>query len=241
VDREEASQLVGRKVAVRLNSVEARGVEIIATLDEVRDDGLALSEVGELGTGPTMFCPWESLRRVRERPPWLAPPHEEPGPEEWESYELREISTEEAGPEPPVEGRREPSTRTLERVAPIAQKQTVGGITVAMVSLEIHGNGLGDLRWRVSFGEESPVGFDFGIPEPEFVVRDGSGRELPWSPRNSGSSGDEADGDVLVEGLPDAGGLEVEVTRLAADVYGHGEYTGEETPREGPWTFRFVI
>jgi hypothetical protein len=38
VDRQEISGLVGRKVAVRLNSVEARGVEMVATLEEVRDE-----------------------------------------------------------------------------------------------------------------------------------------------------------------------------------------------------------
>ena len=81
--------------------------------------------------------------------------------------------------------------------------------------------GWGVLRWRISFGEESPpVGFDFEIHEPEFVVRGGSGRELPWSPRSSG--GGEAAGDVMVEGLPDAGDLEVEVARLVAGAYEHG-------------------
>ena len=66
MDREQISGLVGHKVAVRLNSVEARGVEIVATLEEVRDDGVVLSEVGELGPRPTIFCPWDSLHRVRE-------------------------------------------------------------------------------------------------------------------------------------------------------------------------------
>jgi hypothetical protein len=108
VHREEISGLVGRKVAVRLNSVEARGVEMVATLDEVRDDGVILSEIGELGHGPTMFCPWESLHRVRGRPPWFTPPHEEPeeGPQSREFYELREASEEEIAPEPIPELRR---------------------------------------------------------------------------------------------------------------------------------------
>jgi len=80
-DRDRAVGLVGHKVAGNLNNVEARGVEIIGTLDEVRDDGIVLSEIGELGPGPTLFCPWDSLRRVRERPSWLRPPHEEAGEE----------------------------------------------------------------------------------------------------------------------------------------------------------------
>ena len=73
---------MGHKGAVNFSNVEARGVEPIGTLDEVRDDGIALSGIGELGPGPTMFCPWDSLGRVRKRPPWLGPPHKEPRPEE---------------------------------------------------------------------------------------------------------------------------------------------------------------
>lgn len=94
MERQEISGLVGCKVAVRLNTVEARGLEMVATLEEARDDGLILSEIGELGQGPTLFCPWESLHRVRDRPPWLAPPHEEPqeGPQSQEFFELREAS-----------------------------------------------------------------------------------------------------------------------------------------------------
>ncbi len=49
MDREEVSGLVGRKVAVRLNSFEARGLELVATLDEAREDGIVLSEIGKLG------------------------------------------------------------------------------------------------------------------------------------------------------------------------------------------------
>ena len=133
VNREQISGLVGHKVAIRLNSVEARGVEIVATLEEVRDDGVVLSEVGELGPGPTIFCPWDSLHRIRDRLPWLAPPHEQSGPEEWEAYEMREVSAEETAPDEPTERRREYSARTLERVVPIAQRRSVGDITVALV------------------------------------------------------------------------------------------------------------
>jgi hypothetical protein len=45
VDKERVMRLVGRRVAVRLSSEEAVGsVEIVATLEEVRDDGIVLSE-----------------------------------------------------------------------------------------------------------------------------------------------------------------------------------------------------
>jgi hypothetical protein len=56
-DRDRVAGLVGHKVAVRLTNVEAESLEIIATLDEVRDAGIVLSEIGELGPGPTMICP----------------------------------------------------------------------------------------------------------------------------------------------------------------------------------------
>lgn len=208
VGREEISGLVGNKVAVRLNSVESRGVEIVATLQEVRDDGVVLSEVGELGPGPTVFCPWDSLHRVRDRPPWLAPPHEEPGPEGWEACEMREVSAEETVPDEPAECRRSPSAQTLERVVPIAQRRSAGDITVALASLEFYGEGIGVLRWRVSLGDaalRNDPNLWFGILEPVFEVRDGAGRALPWSPRSGGASDGESRGEVEVRELPEAG------------------------------------
>ena len=92
------------------------------------------------------------------------------------------------------------------------------------------------MRYRISF----KAGMFEGIPDPELVIRDGSGRELPWSPWGSSSSEREADGEVEVRGLPEKGELEVEVTRLASLVF--DEETGEEVATdtyEGPWTFRF--
>ena len=128
-------------------------MEIVATLEELRDDGVVLSEVGELGPGPTVFCPWESLHRIRERPPWLRPPREESEIDQGEGYvEIRGGQVGEAGPQPPVERRREPSARTLERVVPVAQKQSVADVTVALTSLELYGVRVGLLRWRVSLG-----------------------------------------------------------------------------------------
>jgi hypothetical protein len=80
----------------------------------------------------------------------------------------------------------------------------------------------------------------YGIPEPELVVRDESGRELPWSPRGSSSSESEADGEVEVRDLPESG--EVEVRRLVSLVF--DEEAGEEVAEDsydGPWTFSFSI
>jgi hypothetical protein len=246
-DRDRVKGLAGHKVAVKLTNVEAQSVEIIATLDEVRDGGIVLSEIGELGPGPTLFCPWDSLRRVRDRPPWLRMPHEEPGPEEapleQEFYELRETTAEEGAPEPPVE-RRRTSARNLERVVPIGQRRAVGEVTLALTSLELFGEGVGVLRYRISYEAgmfEGSHGFG-GIPEPEFVVRDESGRELPWSPQGSGGSESETDGEVEVRDLPETGELEVEVPRLVSLAF--DRETDEEVVEDsydGPWTFRFAI
>jgi hypothetical protein len=246
LDREELIALVDQKVAVRLKNVEAGGVEIIATLDEVRADGIVLREVGELGPGPTVFCPWRSLHRIRERPPFLRPPHEEleDGSEEGH-VEIREAPVGEAGPRPPVERRREPSARTLERVVPVAQGRSVGDVTVALTSLELYGAGVGVLRWRVSLGEEALRGepdFGFGIPEPVFEIQDSTGRLLPWSPRGGGASDRESDGEIEVWELPEAGHLWIEVVRLAADAYGpDGDHLGEGPSLDGPWSFRFAF
>jgi hypothetical protein len=206
---------------------------------------MSLSEIGELGPGPTLFCPWESLHRVRERPPWLAPPHEEleEGPQSRESYELRKTSEEEIAPEP-IPERRQPSARTLERVVPVAQRDTVDGITVAIASLELYGEGLGILRWCISFGEEvlcRDPDLGFGMPEPEFEIPAAGGRILPWSPRGAGYSDAEADGDVEIRDLPKEGELEVRVPRLVSDSYEDGEYLGDGPSYEGPWTFRFTL
>ena len=241
-DRDRVAGLVGHKVAVRLTNVEARGVEIVATLDGVSDDGLVLSEIGELGPGPTMFCPWDSLSRVRDRPPWLRMPHEEPLPEEAplerEAYELREATAEGTAPELPVEHRRA-SARNLERVVSIAQQRTVGGTTVALTSLELFGEGVGVLRYRISYGEGISVS---RILVPDLVVRDESRRDLPWSPLGSSASESEADGEVEVGDLPESGELEVEVERLVPLAFDReaGEEEVEDS-YDGPWTFRFVI
>lgn len=244
-DRERVLGHVGRRVEVGVwgEHEEEGAAHLVATLDEVRDDGVVLSEISELGPGPVLFCPWRSLRRIGIRPPWLGAPYEElePGeePREQEYYELyehREAPAGEAEFEPPL--RDEPSARSLERVVPIAQRLTVGEITVALASLELFGEGLGVLRYRVSY--EAGM-FEGGIPEPQLVVREmGSGAELPWSPRGSESSDAEADGEVEVRGVPECGELEVEVSRLASLRF-DGVREAEEDACDGPWTFRFTV
>ena len=117
---------------------------------------------------------------------------------------------------------------------PIGQRLTVGEITVALISLELFEDGLGVLRYRISY-EESMFEGGYGLRDilmPELVVRDGSGRILPFSP----------DGEVEIRDQPEAGELEVEVTRLVSVMF--DEEAGEEVVEdsfEGPWLFRFVI
>ena len=75
----------------------------------------------------------------------------------------------------------------------------------------------------------------FRIFEPVFEVRDGAGRDLPWSPRSGGGHDGESDGAVEVRELPEAGEIEVVATRLVADAYGpEGKHEGEGTSHEGP-------
>ena len=140
-------------------------------------------------------------------------------------------------PEPP-QGR-QPSARSLERVVSIAQRRTVREVTLALASLELFGEELGVLRYRISY-EEGMFEGGYGIPEPELVIRDESGRELPWSPRGSGGSDTETDGELEVLDLPETG--EIEVVRLVSLVF--DEEAGEEVATdsyEGPWTFRFSV
>jgi hypothetical protein len=164
VDRERVARLVGQKVTVGLDNGEQRSVGIAAALEEVRDDGIVLSDIGELGPGPTMFCPWDSLKRYSEWVPWLRPPGED-AREYYDLYEWREPLAEEVVLELPQGC--QPSARRLERVVSIAQRQTVGEVTVALASLELFGKGLGVLRYRISCGEVTFEG-SYGIPDPSW-------------------------------------------------------------------------
>ena len=233
MDREEIpDEWTGRQVIVRLTSSEARGVEIIATLHERADAGITLSEIGELGPGPTIFCPWNSIQDIHPQSP--------EGSAFYESEEVGTLPYEET--EEILRRFRPTSARNLERVVPVAQKLTVGEITVAIASLELYGEGLGVLRWQISLeGSLLRNRVDFDPSEAWFEIRDGEGRDLPCSLHRAGGSSGEANGDVRVEELPDSGDLEVEVTRLVTDAYADEEYAGSGPPYEGPWTFRFSL
>lgn len=194
---------IGKPVDVYLTNPEAEAIEISATLDEVREGGIRISHIGDIGQGPTMFCPWDSVRNVRSQMP------ENPPFGEDEFGMLLPYGEPEDEADVP-ERFQHPSARTLERVVPVAHKLTVGGITVAIASLELYENGLGVLRWQISFEKPpSQHGIDFGIPEPWFEIRDSEGRTLPWSPQGAGASDRGADGNAAgrrVAGRGGAGG-----------------------------------
>lgn len=238
MDRDGVRELLGQEVAVRLVNREARGVEIQATLDAAREDGITLSRIG-LGPGPTMFCPWDAVRSVRAQPP------SETTYMETVCYTSQD-PTIPAGLTPldrePVEvpERPQPSARSLVRVVPVARKEEAGGITVALASLEVYEKGLGVLRYRLSYDEDlfwEEHGYE-GFPEPELIIRDASGDFLPWAPRGGSGSDGEYDGEAEVKDLPDTGELEVEVVRI-----GFRDWTESEEAKayEGPWKFRVSV
>ncbi len=149
MDRERVAELVGKKVAVGLDNGEPGSVGIVAKLEEVRDDGILLSEMSELGPGPTMFYPGDSLKQYSQWMPWLGMPRERrlPGetPQEYyELYEWREKPAEEVASEPPQRDR--PSARWLDRIVPTAQRRKAGEAVVALTSLDLFGEGVGVLR-----------------------------------------------------------------------------------------------
>jgi hypothetical protein len=176
-----------------------------------------------------MFCPWDSIRQVRPQSAFGRVPHERaPESEVW----LEERSG--VGPEPvPIpEEFRGASARTLQRVVPVVQKVSVGGVTAALASVELHEGGTGVLRFLISSDTEY-----LGMPEPEVSVRDDSGRSYVVLPDHAGSSGGEVEVSMHALGLPEPADLEVEITRLTEFDHRHGDL--EVASWEGPWTFRF--
>lgn len=238
---------MGSRVAVGFNSADGGGVEVSATLQEVCKDGIVLSQIRDLVPGPTLFCPWGSFRQARDRSSWFKPPREEAVSEE--ELQIREVPEpgmlpRESDSQEPLLERRAPSARTLERVVPVTQRVTVDAITVAVASLELHGDGLGVLQWWISFGEEAlrrDPDLGFGMPEPLFEIRDERGQPLSWSLRGADYGDREADGDTEIRDLPDKGVLEVGVPRLGSEAYEDSEYVGEGPSYEGPWVFRFTL
>lgn len=210
---------VGQGVVVRLASIEARGVEIPATLDEIRDDGVALSQIGELGPGPITFCPWDSVGGIHPR---SAPPHDRmlEGATRGESETI-------------PEGFRGTSVRTLQRVVPVVQKASVGSITVALDSVERHEGGDGVLRFLISSDTEY-----LGMPEPEVSVRDVSGHSYRVLSNRASSSGDETEVSMHALGLPEPAELEADDLHLTEIDHRHGDAEGASW--EDPSPFRFT-
>ena len=235
MDREEVLRLVGTQVTVVLENAETHGLEVLATLESVGDAGVTLSGIGELCPGPTLFCPWDSLKRVRARGAGPAPPDvsgrdypEWDPPTDWELEE-------------PAERRPEPSAWTLERVVSKARREKVGEITVALTSLELFERGPGVLRWRVSLTEDAPGDDEShygGMAHPAFIIRDTAGRTLSWSHRSSGSGGGESDGEIEVENLPSEGEISVEIPFLTSKPW---RKSLADRTYDGPWSFSFEV
>ena len=134
----------------------------------------------------------------------------------------------------------EPCTAlTLRRVVPIAQRVSVGGITVALSALEMHEGGKSLLRYSISVHPESD---DFkrmscGLTEPELLVRDGSGRTYDVLREHSGAGAGHSSGELKIVGLPDTGDLQIEVTGVFSRAFREerAEY------RDGLWTFQVPL
>ncbi|CAN5878709.1 hypothetical protein BH23ACT11_BH23ACT11_19110 [soil metagenome] len=217
---------IGQDVVVNVVGSEENVVGMFGGLEDVHEGGVVLSWIDPSDMEPTLFYPWSAIRWLRLRA----------------SLEEPESLDDAGDPDEYEEQFRGPSARTLERVVPIVQKQISGGITLALSLLELYGEGLGVLRWQISF-DESPSGrgADHGIPEPWFEIRDIQGHSLPWSPQGSGAGNGEADGEVRVDELPESGDLEVDVARLVTDAHDDGEYAGDGPSYAGPWNFRFTL
>ena len=216
---------IGQDVVVNVVGSAENVVGMFGTLEDVHDGGVVLSWMEPYDAEPTLFYPWGTIRWLR----LVASLEDRDGLDD---------EPEESGREP----LRSTSAENLERVVPISLKQNSGGITLALSSLELFGEGLGVLRWLLSFDESiSWSEGDVGIPEPRFEIRNSDGLALPWSPQGAGASDRVADGDVRVEGLPESGELGVKVARLVSDAYEDGDYSGDGPSYEGPWSFRFAI
>jgi hypothetical protein len=128
------------------------------------------------------------------------------------------------------------NARTLRKVVPIAQCREAGGITVALSALELYEGGEGVLRYLIS--HDPKKAFEYGGPEPEVEIRDGSGRLYGWGLEGYGGGEGETEGTLEVFDLPDSGDLEVRVLRVVRTGPPDGA-VGEA--REGPWEFRLSL
>ena len=128
------------------------------------------------------------------------------------------------------------NARTLQKVVPIAQRREAGGITVALSALELYEGGEGVLRYLIS--HDPKEAFEYGGPEPEMEIRDGSGRLYGWGLEGYSGGGGEEEGALEVFDLPESGDLEVKVVRVVRTEPPDGAVS---EAREGPWEFRLSL
>ena len=190
--------------------MDNRGRGVGSDAEGVRDDGIVLLEIGELGPGPTMFRPWDSPKRYSEWLPWLVRNTRSPNRAKYQRTGVtistcggrlqrkRSLRSYPRNPLPPRasltascrsdSGR--PSARSWSPSPRLNSTRKGLASTVSCLLRRGHVRGLLPHRQRVS--------------RPDV-----SGRELPWPIRGSSSSAGETDGDMEVRDLPEAGELEV--------------------------------
>lgn len=129
------------------------------------------------------------------------------------------------------------TAQTLRRVVPIAAKESVGGVTVALTSLEVYQGGNGILRYLLSLDTRSRRRFET-LPGPHLEIEDEAGRTLPVELLEDSASERTSSGLFQVAELPEAGKLTVRVRRIAGSkrFFDIGDFAWD-----GPWIFEFRI
>lgn len=129
------------------------------------------------------------------------------------------------------------TAHTLIRTIPIAAKENIGSVTVALTALEVYQGDTGILRYLLALDSRSRRKFE-ALPGPHIEIEDETGRTLPVMFLEDSASGRTSSGLVQVAELPESGNLEVKVLRIAGSkrLFDIGDFAWE-----GPWVFQFRI
>lgn len=129
------------------------------------------------------------------------------------------------------------TAQTLRGVVPIAAKESVGGVTVALTALEVYQGGNGILRYLLFLDSRSRRRFE-ALPGPHIEVEDETGRTLPIELLEDSASERTSSGLFQIAELPESGDLQVRVLRIAGSkrFFDVGDFAWE-----GPWIFKFRI
>lgn len=129
------------------------------------------------------------------------------------------------------------TAHTLIRTVPIAAKESIGDVTVALTALEVYQGGNGILRYLLALDPRSRRKFE-ALPGPHTEVADEAGRALPIELVEDSASGHVSSGLFRIAELPESGKLEVRMLRIAGSkrFFDVGDFAWE-----GPWMFQFRI